>query len=169
MTIRHGTLADAPSLARVHVDTWRATYRGMVPDEYLDAMSYDSSTTMSERLLASSGPRKATFVAEDEKGVIVGFAGVGPVRDEMDGIDGELYTIYLRPDAQGEGIGTMLFDAVTTFLAGEGMRGMLVWVLTDNPSRRFYEARGGVELSRKMIRVGGAELEEIGYGWRLLG
>lgn len=169
MTIRHGAIEDAPSLARVHVDAWRSTYRGIIPDAFLDAMSYDSSTMMSERLLASSGPRKATFVAEDERGMIVGFAGAGPARDVMDGIDCELYTIYLRPDAQGKGTGTMLFDAVTSFLAGAGMRGMLVWVLTDNPSKHFYEARGGVELTRKMIRIGGVELEETGYGWRLGG
>jgi hypothetical protein len=43
---------------------------------------------------------------------------------------------------------------------------MIVWVLRDNPYRRFYEAVGGEVVSERMISIGEAELPEVAYGWR---
>ncbi len=36
MLIRPARPADIPTMARVYVETWRATYRGILPDAYLD-------------------------------------------------------------------------------------------------------------------------------------
>ena len=41
MKIRPATAGDAAALARVHVDSWRTTYRGIVPDEALAHLSYE--------------------------------------------------------------------------------------------------------------------------------
>ncbi len=41
ITIRPAVAADAAAIARVHVDTWRTTYRGIVPDEHLAKLSYE--------------------------------------------------------------------------------------------------------------------------------
>ena len=43
---------------------------------------------------------------------------------------------------------------------------MLVWVLKQNPARRFYEALGGAQLRSKLIELGDASLEEIAYAWK---
>ncbi len=43
---------------------------------------------------------------------------------------------------------------------------MLVWVLADNPMRRFYEALGGRLLREKKVEIGGVALDEVAYGWR---
>ncbi len=37
--IRRATAQDAAAIARVRIDAWRVTYRGMIPDAYLDGMS----------------------------------------------------------------------------------------------------------------------------------
>jgi len=42
---------------------------------------------------------------------------------------------------------------------------MLVWVLAENPNRRFYESLGGRFLRSTTITLGGADLEEWAYGW----
>ena len=44
--IRPATLEDAPAIARVHVDTWRTTYAGIVPDEHLAKLSYERSQAL---------------------------------------------------------------------------------------------------------------------------
>jgi hypothetical protein len=59
-------------------------------------------------------------------------------------------------------------EAFAARLAGEGFRSTLVWVLGDNPFRAFYVSLGGVEVKRKKIRIGGATLGEVSYGWRLI-
>ncbi len=38
--VRDATSADAPAIARIHIDSWRSTYRGIVPHEYLAELSY---------------------------------------------------------------------------------------------------------------------------------
>ena len=55
--IREATASDASGIARVHVDAWRATYRGIVPDAHLDAMSHvRSELRWCERLTAPDAP-----------------------------------------------------------------------------------------------------------------
>lgn len=43
---------------------------------------------------------------------------------------------------------------------------MLVWVLAENPFRRFYEALGGQYVRTEQFELGGAMLDEVAYGWR---
>jgi hypothetical protein len=42
LVIREAAPADAPGIARVHVDTWRTTYQGIVPDQFLARLSYEA-------------------------------------------------------------------------------------------------------------------------------
>jgi GNAT superfamily N-acetyltransferase len=104
-------------------------------------------------------------VAEDESGEIVGFASGGPERSGDAAYGGELYAIYILLPYQQRGIGRRLSFAVVERLARAGIRSMLIWVLADNPARRFYEALGGREVDRKQVEIGGAVLDEVAYGW----
>jgi len=165
-TIREARPADAASIARVHVDIWRTTYRGIVPDEHLDALSYQQRETMWARILAAPGMRtQAVFVTEDEGGRIIGFANGGPERSHDPVYTGELYAIYLLDKCHGQGMGRRLTRSVADWLAGKGMTSMLVWVAARNPARYFYEALGGQHIRTKEEMIGGAIIEEIAYGW----
>ena len=166
INIRPATSADAPGVARVQVDTWRTAYRGMVPDSYLDGMSYEDSAERWGRGLSNPERRGFAFVAKDEAGEIVGFAVGGPQRSDVPGYDGQLYAIYVLQDQQGKGIGRALAQAIARELLARGMRSMVVWVLTENhPSRRFYESLGGVWLREGEFELDGLMLKETGYGW----
>ncbi|WP_274651023.1 hypothetical protein [Paenibacillus humicola] len=44
---------------------------------------------------------------------------------------------------------------------------MLIWVLSENPNRYFYEALGGRFIREKEIEIGGTKLKESAYGWKL--
>ena len=107
------------------------------------------------------------FVAETEGGNVVGFADGGP-EPEGDRIYwGELYAIYLLQEHQNRGLGRHLVSAVAQRLLDDGFSSMLVWVLEDNRRAcRFYESLGGEWVGRKTVAIGGADLEEVSYGWR---
>ena len=49
--LRMANLDDAESIARIHVDTWRTTYAGMLPDDMLVAMSEEKQARMWRRML----------------------------------------------------------------------------------------------------------------------
>ncbi len=167
MKIRPTIHTDAAGIARVHVDTWRAAYRGIVPDDYLASLSYDTRAAFWERTI--SNPFTPTFVhtAEETDGDIVGFASGGPTRDDVPGYEGELYAIYVLPQAQGKGVGHMLVKAVAQTLNERGITTMMLLVLKDNaPSRAFYESMGGILLEgEEQSELGGVVLTEVKYGW----
>lgn len=167
--VRPATPRDIPAIARIHVDAWRAAYRGVVPDAYLDALSVAGRA----QRLAGSGlayPRGAGFTLVAERaGQVVGFASGGPSRDVTIPFEGELYAIYLRPGNERRGVGRALMRAVVDGLAAQGHRSMYAFVLVGNArARAFYAALGGESIVRKTIEVGGAQLMEVAYGWRRL-
>jgi GNAT superfamily N-acetyltransferase len=166
--IREARCGDAGGIARVHVESWRTTYRGQVPDEYLASLSVEGRIRFWEPLTcAPSGP-EFVLVEEKSTGQVVGFASGGPERSGNPVYQGELYAIYLLQGAQGRGLGRQLADKVMERLRINGYNSMLLWVLATNPARKFYEALGGQYVDSQTIRIGGAALVEVAYGWKLL-
>jgi GNAT superfamily N-acetyltransferase len=142
-TIRAATPEDARPVAEVHVASWRHTYRGVLPDEYLDRLSVDDREAMWLGAFADPDPKSGALVAE-ANGRVVGFASFGPSRDEdAPGGTGEVPAIYVEPAALGAGVGRGLFEAVTLILRDAGFARATLWVLEANASaRRFYEMAG---------------------------
>ncbi len=169
MIIRPAETADAAAVARVHVDSWRTTYRGIVPDEFLAGLSYAHRQAAWERHLAEPSASRCVYVAENDDGEVVGYANGGPERSGDPIYRGELYAIYILEPWQHQGIGRALVVGIACWLVDHGFGSMLVWVLAQNPSRRFYEALGGSYVRTQTITIGGAQLEEVAYGWKDLG
>jgi ribosomal protein S18 acetylase RimI-like enzyme len=160
-------MQDAAAIGRVHVDTWRSTYHGIVADEYLSNLSSERSQHNWETALSHS-KTQSVFVAEDDQSNVVGFAACGPAREMKETFDGELYAIYVVRKVQRRGTGKELVLAVANDLKVRGLNSMLVWVLAENPFRKFYVALGGEQFASKKTVVGGKTLEELGFGWKSL-
>ncbi len=155
MRIRAAVPADAASKARVHVDSWRETYPGIVPAEYLASLSYRKREAVWMDILAAGRPAECNFVAEAASGEIVGFAGGGPEGEGNRPYAAELYAIYVLAEHQRAGLGRRLVSAVAGRLLSDGLRTMLVWVLEDNrPACQFYEALGGTIVDRTTVTMG---------------
>jgi hypothetical protein len=86
--IRNATIDDAHDISRVRIETWRTTYRGIVPDQVLDQMNIEEEAERRRGWLEKPMPKVETFVAEAEGEGVVGFAMVGPARDKLEGVDG---------------------------------------------------------------------------------
>jgi ribosomal protein S18 acetylase RimI-like enzyme len=160
--IRAAAIADANAIARVHVQAWRETYRGLVPDAMLDALSVERNTGMWQAII---GQRSIVQVAETDTG-IVGFGSAGKVRDALLGTSGEVSSIYLIDTIKRRGIGRALFGSLLRALAAGGYVSVGLWVLTSNaPTRRFYEALGGRIGAERILEGAHGDLEEIAYVW----
>jgi GNAT superfamily N-acetyltransferase len=164
--IRRASVDDAVAIARVRVDSWRATYRGMIPQAYLDGMSVEASATLWDRTLSARSERSQVFVAEDAEGVL-GFAAGVVLPEPKLGFDAELAAIYLRPAYQRLGLGTRLLGVTAAALAAQKAAAMIVWVIAGNKAARgFYEAEGAELLVEQPFQWDGMDLVEAGYGWR---
>lgn len=162
MKIRQAVIDDTPCIARVTVDTWRSAYQGLLDQEYLDSLSYEKR---------EAGWRSFPFdtafvyVAENEAGEIMAFAAAGPERTDHPVYRGELYAIYVRNEYQGQGVGDALFKAVKKRLLDSGIDSLILWVLSDNPYRRFYDRQGGMVLESQPLEMDGLLCQITAYGW----
>ena len=164
MTVRRALPADARAIAEVHVRTWQAAYRHVFPQEVLDELSVDERETgWRERLEAGY----VMWLAETAA-TVVGFAAVGPSRTERD--VGELYAMYVLPEAWGSPAAHDLMKAAREWFAGEGYATAMLWVLVDNPrARRFYEREGWRPGGTRVHTIRGTAVEEALYRLALVG
>ena len=156
--VRRAAPADARGIGEVHTRTWQAAYRHVFPAEVLETLDVEERV---QGWLERIETDMAVWVAETE-GAIVGFLAAGPSRDE-DGL-GEVYAIYVLPEAWGSGAGAALMDAFKDWLADEGYTTAMLWVLADNPrARRFYEREGWHADGQRVDTIRGIEVEEAHY------
>lgn len=149
--VREARQHDVDGIARVHVDAWRETYTGMVPERYFSDAAYRQRQAMWTRYLAMNPrPGGLTVAVEGER--IVGFSNAGPAR----GPDVEkghtparplhLYSIYLLAAEHGKGVGSALLHAAI------GHEPAQLWVAAGNDRAiAFYRRHGfmpdGVEVT----------------------
>ena len=164
-TIRLATDADVLPMAKVHIESWRETYPGLLPDRLLARLSVAGEAIRWQRML--DRPRAwgetVAFVA-DQQGAIVGYGSCGEQRTQLlhnRGFTGEIAELYVLSCAQRQGAGTGLMNAMAGALLNRGHRAVSLWVLDKNRvARRFYESLGGTPIAEKR-----ASVVEVAYGW----
>ncbi len=166
--VREATLEDALAIGQVRAESWQATYRGIVPYDFLDTIDPVGWGEQQRRCMINPPDGLLDLVAVMGSRV-VGWASGGRNREPDSHFQGELYAIYILPVQQRQGIGSKLVRAVAQHLVTQGMHSMVVWVLAANlPARRFYEAHGGRLDSERLVPIGGTQLLEVSYGWENL-
>jgi GNAT superfamily N-acetyltransferase len=165
--IRPATLGDAESIARAQLDSWRTSYRGILPDAVLDKLDL-SRWTEARRRIAGDRALLQLVAYDLTHGDIVGFCDAGPSR-RGSAMAGEVYALYLIQHAKRHGLGSELLDHATSWLRTHDRPSMIIWVLENNHhARRFYEARGGEPGGTFQSHVHGFPVLERSYLWRRL-
>ena len=142
MDLRPATVADIPAIARVHLDSWRATYRGLVSESFLQTRTYERSEERWREFLATSTAN--TYLVQSSNNT-VGIITLGSARDaDVDATrTGEIWSLYLSPEHWRKGIGRQVIAEAKRLLRSEGYEVVILWVLEANEhARRFYETMG---------------------------
>ena len=164
MQVRAATVEDALAIETIRVHGWRVAYRHVFPAEDLDGLAIDPERWRTRFHVPPPG--WTTFVCSEDGGEVVGFASVGPSRDE-DGL-GELYAIYVEPERWSTGTGRLLIEQSEAQLCASFTEATL-WVLEDNPrARAFYERAGwSPDGGRKSEERWGVHAPEVRYRKKL--
>jgi len=161
-TIRPATAADGDAIGRVQVETWRAAYSGLMPDEAIARFDVEAQQRFWREVLARERPPGSAIFVAELGGEVVGFASVGACRE--DEAAGELYAIYLHPSCWNRGIGRALLERAEESLRSSGFTRAILWVMEGNErGERFYRAAGWKPGGRKLDTFQGAEIAELSY------
>jgi ribosomal protein S18 acetylase RimI-like enzyme len=164
MNIRQAILDDANILAKLHIDSWRAAYRGFIPADHLDSLDYERRARRFRESLAHN--QEETYLAEGN-GKIFGFITLGACRDADVDQDatGEIWGIYLAPGHWRKKLGTSLCRFGEQLLKERCYRSVKLWVFAGNPRAiKFYEAMGyKADGTQRMLNFG-APLKAVRYG-----
>jgi ribosomal protein S18 acetylase RimI-like enzyme len=164
VTARPAQLTDTDAIGELHVRTWRAAYPGLLPEATLEAMDARVQAAMWTRVFRPHA-RTRLLVAE-RAGVVVGFAAYGPNReDDLGSEAGELYAIYVSPEAWGTGAGHALMTEVIGGLRALGKTMAVLRVLDANErARRFYEREGWTfDRATEPYEADGVDVPEVRY------
>ncbi|MDL4842501.1 GNAT family N-acetyltransferase [Aquibacillus sp. LR5S19] len=163
MNIRRAVPEDSKGVAKVQVDSWKTTYKNIVPDEYLNKMTYESREQKWKDIISD----QTIFIAETDDGEIIGFSNGGKERTgKYPNYNGELYAIYILEAHQRKGLGKLLLEPIIEDLKQNNIFSMIVLVLEENNSRLFYESLGAEKIDIVEIEVLGKKLNELVYGWQ---
>ncbi|MFD7401779.1 GNAT family N-acetyltransferase [Streptomyces sp. NPDC059866] len=165
LRIRELTAADCDRVAEIRIGGWQTAYRGLIPQEYLDALDVAEDAERHRTRLAQGDGSVVNLVAE-LNGEVLGWACHGPYRDgEVRTADAELYAIYVHPERYGAGLGQALLTESVRQCTAAGHARMLLWVLKENAlARRFYERAGfRTDGAEEPFEVAGTEVPEVRY------
>ncbi len=171
LIIREPKMADCRSIAEVHINTWKISYQGLIPQEKLNSLDIEKSTKNWERRV-DLGLKQEMFnlvALVDDR--IVGFCSGGINNDQhlLKKYRGEISALYILKEFQQKGIGRSLLHSFCDVLRVNHIHSMLLWSLKDNIfARIFYEQLGGELVSRKSIEIVNKELNCVAYGWSSL-
>ena len=142
VVLRNATAVDAEGIARLHAESWRRTYRGMMRDEFLDGDLVQERLSVWRERLPSPAPNQLVVVAEG-RDELQGFVCVFGDDDARWGslID----NLHVRHDVQTKGIGRQLMrEAAAWAVVNYPQCGLYLWVMQANDNaQRFYERLGG--------------------------
>ncbi len=135
IAVRPATSDDLSGVLGVFLACWRESYRGVLPESAITAMTDERAAALWRRVLAATDG--VVLVAERD-GAIVGLT-----RYALGDGDGAVHSLYVSPHAHGGGIGKLLLARAADELRAAGADAASLWVFAANaPSIAFYESQG---------------------------
>ncbi len=165
--LRHARPADETAIARLHADSWRTAYRGILRDEFLDGPVVAERRELWRDRFADLERTDQLILVSGEGAEVHGFACAFLDADPEWGT--LLDNLHVRPELKGRGLGRELMSAVAEQVERGARRTLLhLWVYEQNTgSRRFYERMGGAAGACVAERApGGVERNIMRYVWR---
>ncbi len=140
--IRRRTKEDCAKIAHIVTIAWNETYKGIVPDWFLEELKTNEEERSNRMLINFDEANNHQYVLEiDNK--VVGFVNFNKAEDEEFQNCGEIIALYILKEHKGQGLGKKLVDTAINELKKMGFDKMIIACLKGNPSNEFYKHIGG--------------------------
>jgi GNAT superfamily N-acetyltransferase len=165
VTIRQPTPDDAAAITGIWLESWRVSYRGIVPDVAIARRTDEAAAAYWEAVLEDPARTELVLVAEDPVTSVIGFAQAGPCEPEEPGYDVELWKLYIAEAHHRRGVGRALMQGMADLLMAHGYQSLALRAFVGNRAAGFYERLGGQELRTEPYEILGEQVDTVLYGW----
>ena len=149
--IRRREKNDCAAVASVVTIAWNETYRGIVPDWFLEELKNNESERAKKTFDEFDINNNNQLVLEVDNRV-VGFVNYGKSDDESYNNCGEIFALYIIGKYKGNGFGRKLVEEAKKELKLLGFDKMIIACLKGNPSNEFYKHIGGVYVKEGLYK-----------------
>ena len=145
-------------MARVNVQSWQETYRGLMSDEVLDDPGFVAARERFWTAALTDERYSENRVAVAERnGELIGIAMSGPPLDAGPKWTRQLYVLYVYVADHGTGVGQALLEAVV-----DPEESVALWVADPNPrAQGFYRKHGFVTDGTTQVEGGVLEIRMV--------
>lgn len=166
LIIRNLSIEDVNDVAKIKIESWKKTYKGIVDDSYLNSLSLSNQISKFKECVGSTN-----FIVAILNGKVVGFCRFvydNSFSQDIGYVDSELTALYVHPDMEGQGVGKGLFSYVIDSFYKNNKETMILWCLEDNVnSIKFYKHMGGKIKEKKQVMIGDKEYGEVGIVYNI--
>ena len=134
MKVRPAIPTDAKAVKAVHYYAYQISYRGYLPDDYLNGLVFDEATITR----TAQKIRETEYYVAEKNEKVIGFANLCYPEEKTV----EVQTLYVHPNFQKQGAGSALLDEICKIKKNAGYRKVVLWTIKDGPSLGFYEKKG---------------------------
>ncbi len=158
LAVRPARVEDVAQMARLNVQCWQETYRGLMPDAVLDDPGFLAAR---ERFwttaLTDERYRENRVAVAERDGQLVGIAMSGPPLDVAAAWARQLYVLYVYAADHGTGAGPALLEAVV-----DPEESASLWMAYPNPrAQAFYRKHGFVADGTIQVEGGVREIRMV--------
>ena len=174
LTLRPAAPGDAEAIAQLHVETWEAAYRGMIPDSVMLRTDLEQRRLLWRGLLVEAERPPLVEVAlraeaEGAREAMAGFVWSRRIEQADAAFGAEIIALNVRPAQWRRGVGRRLMAAAAGRLAGLGAESVYLWVFRENAAARaFYDSLGGRIVDEDVERFGELVVPRVAYAWKPL-
>ncbi|MBQ2954746.1 MAG: GNAT family N-acetyltransferase [Clostridia bacterium] len=162
LNFRDATAEDAGLISHIFCTSWRKTYRGLIPEDYLIRLP-DAYWVPSLRSWLESGQLYGLIAMEDKRPV--GCVIYGRGRDAEYADWGEIVSLYMLPDCMRRGVGGALLNEALRLLRADGFDRCYLWAIEGNAIADGFYRKHGFSCTGERIpyRIGGKDVADLRY------
>ncbi len=151
------------AIGRLHIDSWRSTYVGLMPRPFLDRLTYEERERRWRGWLQDDDGRRLLLIAVDGDD-LVGFVAGWPEPDGAPTII-EVAALHVARSRHGRGLGKRLLAHVAGRGERMGYTALSLEMLEGNPTGGFYDHLGGRITDRSTSILDGEAVADLRYRW----
>lgn len=160
MLIRQATLTDVADISRVHIDSWRKSYKSFMGETILQQLNEHQRMRFWQQIIADG---KGKIILAIENSELLGFCHFSDARDADVDKAGEIIALYIAPHFYRQGLGSTLVQRAQKELAAKGHTMATIWSLQDNLDGIAFLHEHGFQSDGKLDRSVHQNLVEVRF------